>query len=130
MLKIEHKPTSRLMAAKCLIIPITEHRNPENEERVKRFMNELEIYPLLWECPEIIGGYGYAIHEGRVMICMELMDMSLKKLYIDIHDQGRRVPEILVWYSYVKIINALVFCKEKRIMHRDIKPTNVLMNRT
>lgn len=115
------------MATKFLIIPQTKYKDKENEKRLKALMNELENFRRLWECSEIVDCYGYAIHEGYVLLFMELMDMSLKQFYLGVYNKNAIVPEKIVGYVFVKIINALAFCKSKRIMHRDIKPNNILI---
>uniref|UniRef100_A0A914ERS5 mitogen-activated protein kinase kinase n=1 Tax=Acrobeloides nanus TaxID=290746 RepID=A0A914ERS5_9BILA len=127
--KVEHIPSGHLMAIKYLIIPQTKYKESENEKQLKSLMSELETFYMLWECPEIVDCYGYCIHEGHVLLCMEMMDMSLRKLYIEVRDKREVFAETLVGYIFVKIINALVFCKEKGIMHRDIKPNNILINK-
>ena len=55
----------------------------------------------------------------------------IKRTYILIHSgkgKDENFPEELVICVFVKIVDALLFCKDKRIMHRDIKPSNILVN--
>jgi hypothetical protein len=86
--KFEHIPTHLLMATKYLIIPQTKYKDKENEKRLKALVNELENFQRLWECPEIVDCYGYAIHEGYVLLFMELMDMSLKQFYLGVYNKN------------------------------------------
>lgn len=61
---------------------------------------------------------------------MELMDMSLQNLYHIYHNQANNFPEILIGYISNAVLKALQHCQEKSIIHRDVKPSNILINWT
>lgn len=75
--------------------------------------------------PEIVEFYGAFFIESCVYYCMELMDAgSLDKL------QGAGTPEEVLARMTASIIRGLKFLKDDlQIIHRDVKPTNVLMNK-
>lgn len=83
---------------------------------------------MLSKCPDIVDLYGLCIHEGSMLLCMELMDLSLYDLYHIFQKQEKVLPETLVGYIFVKMVDALCFCNSKGVMHRDIKPSNILVN--
>ena len=74
--------------------------------------------------PEIVEFYGAFFIESCVYYCMELMDAgSLDKL------QGAGVPEDVLARITASVVRGLRFLKDElQIIHRDVKPTNVLVN--
>lgn len=74
---------------------------------------------------EIVEFYGAFFIESCVYYCMEFMDAgSLDKL------QGAGVPEHVLARVTQSMVRGLKFLKDElQIMHRDVKPTNVLVNR-
>ena len=55
---------------------------------------------------------------------MELCDGSLKN-FID-QNKGKFIPEKDILYIFSQICSALTYIHEKRVVHRDIKPDNIL----
>ena len=62
---------------------------------------------------------------------MELMDTSLEKFYKFIYDvKQQEIPEDILGKIAVATVNALNYLKEEHfIIHRDVKPSNILINR-
>jgi serine/threonine protein kinase len=117
------------MAVKYLRIPHSRNDDQNDEIHFKMIQREIKNFQILSESPHIVDFYGLCIHEGVALICMELMDLSLKGFYVLVHkEEDRLFPEKIVGCVFVKIIDALMFCKTKEIMHRDVKPSNILIN--
>lgn len=57
-------------------------------------------------------------------------DLFFKGLYLKYHKESLKIPEELFGYIAYSIVSALDECKKHGIIHRDVKPTNVLVNRT
>lgn len=115
--KVLHKPTGVLMAMK-------EVRLELEETKFTQILMELEV---LHKCnlPYIVDFYGAFFVEGAVYMCMEYMDGgSLDKIYADgIHS------EACLAYIAECVIRGLKQLKdEHNIIHRDVKPTNILVN--
>lgn len=115
--KVLHKPTGVLMAMK-------EVRLELEETKFAQILMELEV---LHKCdsPHIVDFYGAFFVEGAVYMCMEYMDGgSLDKIYGDgIHD------EACLAYIAESVIKGLKQLKDQHnIIHRDVKPTNILVN--
>jgi mitogen-activated protein kinase kinase len=119
VLKVMHKPTNVIMAMK-------EVRLELDETKFTQILMELDI---LHKCnsPYIVDFYGAFFSEGAVYMCMEYMDGgSLDKIYGK--DHGIQDEESLAYITEC-IIRGLKELKDvHNIIHRDVKPTNILVN--
>lgn len=118
------------MAIQFIPIPLSRINDETTKIRYKKLLREIEIVNKLKSCPNTVDVYGFGIHELQIWLCMELMDMSLRDMYSMIQKvEQRSFPEEQIGFITVRIIGALSFCKAKGIMDRDIKPSNILINR-
>ncbi|XP_061918169.1 dual specificity mitogen-activated protein kinase kinase 1 [Entelurus aequoreus] len=116
--KVSHRPSGLIMARKLIHLEI----KPAIRNQIIR---ELQV---LHECnsPYIVGFYGAFYSDGEISICMEHMDggsldQSLKK--------AGKIPEQILCKISIAVIKGLSYLREKhKIMHRDVKPSNVLVN--
>ncbi|XP_077601036.1 dual specificity mitogen-activated protein kinase kinase 1-like isoform X2 [Stigmatopora nigra] len=116
--KVSHRPSGLIMARKLIHLEI----KPAIRNQIIR---ELQV---LHECnsPYIVGFYGAFYSDGEISICMENMDggsldQSLKK--------AGKIPEQILGKISIAVIKGLSYLREKhKIMHRDVKPSNILVN--
>ncbi|CAF1481883.1 unnamed protein product [Adineta ricciae] len=84
--------------------------------------------------PHIIEYYGAMINSSINYMCiwMELMDTSVKNFYVTMHSLGEPPPaqlEFFIRRVAHHITSALWFLETKHLLHRDVKPANMLVNK-
>ena len=78
---------------------------------------------------ENIVGLWDVIHtDNKLMLVFEFMDKDLKK-YMDTQGKnGALEPPVIKSFMY-QLLKAIAFCHDNRVLHRDLKPQNLLINK-
>ena len=108
---------------KTVAIKILKKEFAENEEFLRRFRNESKAIAVLSH-PNIVKIYDVGFSEKIQYIVMEYIDGITLKEYIE-------EEKVLSWkdtvHFVIQILRALQHAHDKGIVHRDIKPQNIMM---
>ncbi|CAF2683149.1 unnamed protein product [Rotaria sp. Silwood2] len=114
--RCRNRQTQQILAVK--IISLDFHKNEKKQEIV----TELNALNTL-HSDYIVQLHGAYLHENSVHICTEFMDRGSLEQYI-----GIIIPENVLIHITLSMIQGLIYMWSRKIMHRDVKPSNVLVN--
>lgn len=77
--------------------------------------------------PNIVFLKDVIMQENRLYLVFEFLTMDLKK-YLDSLPEDKMVDKMLVKSYLYQILQALKFCHQRRCIHRDLKPHNLLLD--
>eukprot|EP00051_Salpingoeca_urceolata_P017848 m.246198 g.246198 ORF g.246198 m.246198 type:complete len:301 (-) comp19062_c1_seq3:85-987(-) len=118
--QLKHKPTRLDLAVKQM-------RDSMKPQERTQLVREITLARDAVN-PYIVKFYGLDFVEGYVLIYMEVMQASLDKVYLCARDCSVKIPEPVLGKMTVSILRGLTYLKnELRVMHRDVKPSNILM---
>ncbi len=97
---------------------------------VERFNLEAKLVARLSH-PNIVTVHDASEQNGHLYIVMQLVDGGTLKHRLDqLHVQGYAMDAIEAVPIFVQLANALNYAHEQGVVHRDVKPVNVLMDRS
>jgi serine/threonine protein kinase len=113
------KRTNEVVALKKIRLEQEEEGLPATAVREISILRDLK-HPNIVDLKEVINS------KGRLTLVFEFLDKDLKKFM----DGQRRPmqPMLIKSYAY-QILAGLCYCHSRRIIHRDMKPQNLLLNR-
>lgn len=118
--KARHKETLEIVALKRVRLDEDDEGIPSSALREICLLKELKH-------KNIVRLYDVMHSEKKLTIVFEYCDQDLKK-YFD-SCQGEIEPSIVKSFMF-QLLRGLAFCHEKHILHRDLKPQNLLINKT
>lgn len=101
----------------------------DDEQFKKQLSWELKAL-ISCDSPNIVKYYGAFYENGVVYILLEYMDFgSMETLLKKALDKKEKIPEVILgWITYSVLTGLHYLNKVKKVIHRDIKPGNVLIN--
>lgn len=113
------KRTNETVAMKKVILEHETEGIPATSVREISILKDLK-HPNIVELREVINT------RGKLVLVFEYLDRDLKK-YLDL--QRKPVDAMLIKSYTYQVLAGLCYCHCQRIIHRDVKPANLLLNR-
>lgn len=119
--KGRHKETGKFVALKKIRLESEEEGVPSTAIREISLLKELHH-------PNIVCLEDVLLQEKKLYLVFEFLSMDLKK-YIDSIPNNQLLDKMLVKSYLYQIIQGILYCHQRRILHRDLKPQNLLIDR-
>lgn len=117
--KAKDKQTNEFVALKRIRLEVEDEGIPSTTLREISVLRQLK-HPNIVELSDVVQS------EGRLYLVFEFVDKDLKK-YFEACD-GPLSPQLIKSYTH-QMLSGLHYCHVRGVMHRDLKPQNVLVSR-
>jgi len=118
--KGKHKKTGKVVALKKIRIENEDEGVPSTAIRELSILKELVH-------PNVVSLLDVLMQESRIYLVFEFLSMDLKKYLDSIPDGQFMDKELVKSYTY-QLLEGILFCHRRRILHRDLKPQNLLID--
>jgi len=120
--KGKNKKTGEIVAMKKIRLESEDEGVPSTAIREISLLKELQH-------PNIVCLQDVLMQEAKLYLIFEFLTMDLKK-YMDsnIPKDGLMDPKLVKSYTY-QLLQGLLFCHQRRVLHRDLKPQNLLIDK-
>lgn len=119
--KGKNKKTGALVAMKKIRLESEDDGVPSTAIREVSLLKELRH-------PNIVSLEDVMMEENRLYLIFEFLSMDLKKYLDKIEPNKYMDPRLVKSYLY-QINEAILFCHQRRVLHRDLKPQNLLITK-
>merc|ERR1711997_1199444 len=117
----KNKKTGEIVAMKKIRLESEEEGVPSTAIREVSLLKELNH-------PNIVRLQDVIMQESRLYLIFEFLTMDLKKYLDTIPAKEMMNPNLVKSYTY-QILQAMLFCHQRRVLHRDLKPQNLLIDK-
>lgn len=119
--KGKNKITNQLVALKKIRLENDEEGVPSTAIREISLLRELPH-------PNIVSLLDVLMQENKLYLVFEFLSMDLKK-YMESLPPNKLLEPMLVKSYLHQITQGILFCHQRRTMHRDLKPQNLLIDK-
>lgn len=119
----KHRRTCVVMAIKKMASQEGDRPRPSSAARDVGVLNRLESHS------NIITVYGSFTQCGQLYLCMEKMECCLRRVIAKCYTIEAVIPVKLIAAVCHSVASALCFLKKNDVIHRDIKPGNILVDK-
>ncbi|KAG5176392.1 kinase-like domain-containing protein [Tribonema minus] len=117
--KAKDRVTNEIIALKKIRLEAEDEGIPSTAIREISLLKQLQH-------PNIVRLYDVVHTERKLTLVFEYLDQDLKK-YLDVCEGGLEVG-VLKSFLY-QLLRGVAYCHHHRVLHRDLKPQNLLINR-
>ncbi|KAH8287934.1 hypothetical protein KR018_008441 [Drosophila ironensis] len=119
--KGRNRVTGQIVAMKKIRLESDDEGVPSTAIREISLLKELKH-------PNIVCLEDVLMEENRIYLIFEFLSMDLKK-YMDSLPVDKQMDSKLVRSYLYQITSAILFCHKRRVLHRDLKPQNLLIDK-
>ncbi|XP_050078246.1 cyclin-dependent kinase 1 [Anopheles maculipalpis] len=119
--KGRNKLTGEIVAMKKIRLEAEDEGIPSTAIREISLLKELKHR-------NVVSLLDVLMEENRLYLIFEFLSMDLKK-YMDSLPPEKMIDSDLVKSYMYQITAAMLFCHKRRVLHRDLKPQNLLINK-
>jgi len=119
--KGKNKITDQLVALKKIRLENDEEGVPSTAIREISLLRELQH-------PNIVALMDVLMQENKLYLVFEYLSMDLKKYMETIKPHNKLIDSQLVKSYLHQITQGILYCHQRRTMHRDLKPQNLLID--
>ncbi|KAJ3352546.1 Suppressor of Sensor Kinase (SLN1) [Allomyces javanicus] len=113
-----------LMTGDLLAVKEIRIQDPSNFATLKQMVTEEMRVMEQLSHPNVVQYYGIEVHRDKVYLFMEYVSNGTLSSLVD----GSGLDEAVVQHIMYQILYGLQYLHSKKIVHRDIKPDNILMD--
>lgn len=118
--KGRNRRTQAMVAMKKIRLESEDEGVPSTAVREISLLKELQH-------PNVVGLEAVIMQENRLYLIFEFLSYDLKRFMDTLGKEEYLQPETLKSYTF-QILQAMCFCHQRRVIHRDLKPQNLLVD--
>merc|ERR1712117_1015862 len=120
--KGRNKKTGEIVGMKKIRLESEEEGVPSTAIREISLLKELQH-------PNIVCLQDVIMQENRLYLIFEFLTMDLKKYMDTSVSENEMISKTLVKSYTYQILQGMLFCHQRRVLHRDLKPQNLLIDK-